>query len=82
MEDALEKMQMAIDTAVESVQPIEEDPEKKKQLEKQCVLHCASLCLQQSKLKALILQEKDCQRKSNTEQKEDSGKEATTARED
>eukprot|EP00891_Asterochloris_glomerata_P002178 jgi/Astpho2/2178/Aster-x0513 len=35
VEDALEKMQMAIDTAVESVQPIEEDPEKKKQLEKQ-----------------------------------------------
>ena len=35
VEDALEKMQMAIDAAVESVQPIEEDPEKKKQLEKQ-----------------------------------------------
>lgn len=35
MEDALEKLQAAIDAAVESIQPIEIDPEKQKQMKKQ-----------------------------------------------
>ena len=35
VEDALQKLQAMLDTAWESVLPIEEDPEKKKKLEKQ-----------------------------------------------
>lgn len=35
VEDALEKLQAAIDGAVESIQPIEIDPEKQKQMKKQ-----------------------------------------------
>lgn len=35
VEDALEKLQAAIDGAVESIQPIEVDPEKQKQMKKQ-----------------------------------------------
>lgn len=35
VEDALEKLQAAIDAAVESIQPIEIDPEKQKQMKKQ-----------------------------------------------
>lgn len=35
VEDALEKLQAAVDGAVESIQPIEVDPEKEKQLKKQ-----------------------------------------------
>lgn len=35
VDDALEKLQAAIDGAVESIQPIEVDPEKQKQLNKQ-----------------------------------------------
>ena len=35
VDDALEKLQAAIDGAVESIQPIEIDPEKQKQLNKQ-----------------------------------------------
>lgn len=38
MEDALQKLQEILDNAWLSVQPIEEDPEKKKKLEKQCVM--------------------------------------------
>lgn len=38
IEDALQKLQQALDGAWESIQPIEEDPAKKKKLEKQCVL--------------------------------------------
>ena len=34
-EDALQKLQKIIDTAALQVQPIEEDPEKKKKLAKQ-----------------------------------------------
>lgn len=37
VDDALSKLQRALDTAWESIQPIEEDPEKKKKLQKQCV---------------------------------------------
>lgn len=39
LEDALQKLQEILDNAWLSVQPIEEDPEKKKKLEKQCVRH-------------------------------------------
>ncbi|DBA81847.1 TPA: hypothetical protein ACH3X1_007566 [Trebouxia sp. C0004] len=35
VEDALEKLQAAVDGAVESIQPIEIDPEKQKQMNKQ-----------------------------------------------
>ncbi len=35
VEDALEKLQAAVDGAVESIQPIEIDPEKQKQMKKQ-----------------------------------------------
>ncbi len=35
VEDALEKLQAAVDGAVESIQPIEVDPEKQKQMNKQ-----------------------------------------------
>lgn len=35
VDDALEKLQAAIDGAVESIQPVEVDPEKEKQLKKQ-----------------------------------------------
>ena len=35
VEDALEKLQAAVDGAVESIQPIEVDPEKQKQINKQ-----------------------------------------------
>ena len=35
VEDALEKLQAAVDGAVESIQPIEVDPEKEKQMKKQ-----------------------------------------------
>lgn len=35
MEDALEKLQEILDAAWKSVQPIEEDPEKKKEIQKQ-----------------------------------------------
>lgn len=37
MEDALQKLQSFIDSAALAVQPIEEDPVKKKKLAKQCV---------------------------------------------
>ena len=37
MEDALQKLQDMIDAAALAVQPIEEDPVKKKKLAKQCV---------------------------------------------
>jgi len=35
VEDALEKLPAAVDGAVESIQPIEIDPEKQKQMNKQ-----------------------------------------------
>ena len=35
IEDALEKIQSALDRAADSIIPIEEDPEKKKQMAKQ-----------------------------------------------
>ena len=35
MEDALEKLQEILDAAWQAVQPIEEDPAKKRELEKQ-----------------------------------------------
>ncbi len=35
LEDALQKLQEILDAAWKAVQPIEEDPEKKKKLEKQ-----------------------------------------------
>ena len=35
MEDALQKLQDILDAAWKAVQPIEEDPQKKKKLEKQ-----------------------------------------------
>lgn len=35
VDDALEKLQAAVDGAVESIQPVEVDPEKEKQLKKQ-----------------------------------------------
>lgn len=38
LEDALQKLQEILDNAWLSVQPVEEDPEKKKKLEKQCVV--------------------------------------------
>lgn len=43
LEDALQKLQEILDNAWISVQPIEEDPEKKKKLEKQCV-GCQERC--------------------------------------
>ena len=36
LEDAIEKLQSFIDAAALAVQPIEEDPLKKKKLDKQC----------------------------------------------
>lgn len=38
VEDAIEKLQSFIDKAALAVQPIEEDPVKKKKLAKQCAL--------------------------------------------
>lgn len=53
LEDALQKLQEILDNAWISVQPIEEDPEKKKKLEKQCVGCqkdvCLTLCLNRKK---------------------------------
>lgn len=61
LEDAIEKLQSFVDAAALAVQPIEEDPDKKKKLAKQCastiviipfvpiilasISACAALCL-------------------------------------
>ena len=47
MEDALAKLQEILDAAWKAVQPIEEDPEKAKEIKKQvrcAALRCAALC--------------------------------------
>ena len=43
LEDAIEKLQSFIDAAALAVQPIEEDPLKKKKLDKQCASFIATI---------------------------------------